>query len=118
MKKFNRFIDSAALLEVPLSNGRFTWSREGLNVSRSLIDRFFIFKDWDDMFENTMVTRQPRFFSYHFPLLLEAGTIAWGPSPFRFYNSWLLNKKVGRIIERALEGCENQGWADLSLAPN
>ena len=42
MRKFNNFIDMSQLMEIPLSNGRFTWSREGRGPVRSLLDRFFI----------------------------------------------------------------------------
>ena len=89
MRQFNAFIDSANLMEIPLQNGKFIWSREGGTAARSLLDRFFINSIWDDEFENSRVTRKARTFFDHFPLLLEAGAILWGPSPFRFCNSWL-----------------------------
>lgn len=103
MRKFNNFIDPANLMEIPLSNRRFTWLRDGNSAVRSLIDRFFINKEWDEIFENTRVSQQTRTFSNHFPLLLEAGSVCWGPSPFRFYNSWLLNKDCNKIITGALK---------------
>lgn len=53
MKKFNKFIEKAHLMEIPLSNGRFTWSREGIRISRSLLDRFFMTNEWDEAFEGT-----------------------------------------------------------------
>ncbi|KAA0063413.1 hypothetical protein E5676_scaffold828G00450 [Cucumis melo var. makuwa] len=99
MRKFNNFIDKANLLEVPLSNGWFTWSCHGSLFARSLIDRFFISKDWDDAFENSRVNRQSPIFSDHFPLILEAGSISWGPSPFRFSNSWFLDKACVAVIK-------------------
>lgn len=40
MRKFNNFISVVNLLEIPLSNGRFTWCREGVVISRSLIEYF------------------------------------------------------------------------------
>ena len=40
-----KFITESKLLEIPLSNGKFTWSREGRSVSRSLLDRFLISAD-------------------------------------------------------------------------
>ena len=42
MRKFNNFIDNSKLIEVPLLNGKFTWSREGRTASRSLLDRFLV----------------------------------------------------------------------------
>lgn len=117
MKRFNNFIDSANLIEIPLSNGRFTWSREGISVARSLIDRFFINKEWDEIFENTRASRQPRTFSDYFPLLLEAGLVSWGPSPFRFCNSWILNKECDKIINGALKDSSRViGWAGFVLS--
>ena len=43
MRKFNNFIEEPKLIQVPLLNGKFTWSKEGRVVLRSLLDRFFIF---------------------------------------------------------------------------
>ena len=80
MSLFNKFIDPANLTEIPLQNGRFTWSRKGGSPSRSLQDRF-INKNWDDLLENSCVSRKACMFSDHFPILLEAGAIIWGPSP-------------------------------------
>lgn len=41
MRKFNNFIEPK-LIQVPLLNGKFTWSKEGRVVSRSLLDRLFV----------------------------------------------------------------------------
>lgn len=57
MRKFNNFITLAQLMEIPLSNGKFTWPREGNVTSRTLLDRFLISSSWDDSFANTRVTR-------------------------------------------------------------
>jgi len=75
---FNNFIDTTNLREIPLQNRRFTWSREGNQVARSLLDRFFIYREWDDAFDNTRVTRHARTFSDYFPLVLEVGAVSWG----------------------------------------
>ena len=91
MSIFNKFIVLVNLSEIPLHNEQFTLSRESGSPSRSLLDRFLINKDWDDLFENSRVSRKARIFSDHFPIFLEAGAILWGPNPFRFCNSWLLS---------------------------
>ena len=41
IRLFNNFIDSVNIMELPLQNGRYTWSREGGSASRSLLDSFF-----------------------------------------------------------------------------
>ena len=103
IRQFNAFIDSSNLMEIPLQNGKFIWSREGGTAARSLLDRFFINSKWDDEIENSRVTRKARFFSDHFPLLLEADAILWRPSPFRFCNSWLSIKECNKVIEEIVE---------------
>lgn len=52
IQKFNNFIQVLGLMEVPLSNGKSTWSRGSNDISHFLIDRFFISKEWDELFEN------------------------------------------------------------------
>ena len=39
MHHFNKFIAAVNLTELPLQNGRFTWSMDGSSLSRSLLDR-------------------------------------------------------------------------------
>ena len=74
MRRFNNFIAAANLMKIPLSNGRFTWSRKGTTVSHSLLDRFLISSTWDDLFANTRVSRQAGTMSDNFPILLKAGS--------------------------------------------
>ena len=82
MSLFNKFIVSVNLSEISLHNGRFTWSRESDSPSRSLLDKFLINKDWDDLFENSRVSRKARIFSYHFPIFFGGGCNIMGPYPF------------------------------------
>lgn len=70
-------------MEIPLSNGKFTWSRE-TNPAHSLLNRFLITKSWGEIFDNCRVSRKVITPSDHFPLLLEAGAFEWGPSSFSF----------------------------------
>ena len=58
MRKFNKFIEDSNLFEIPLSNGKFTWSGEGNTISKSLLDRFLINSEWDDLFADTSATRK------------------------------------------------------------
>lgn len=116
MRKFNNFIIKTKLLEIPLSNGKFTWSREGGANSRSLLDRLLISSKWDDIFANSRVSRLVRILFDHFPILLEADLFEWGPPPFRFCNSWIEIKDCCRIIENTLESENQQGWVGFVLS--
>ena len=115
MRKFNKFIRESKLLEIPLSNGKFSWSREGRTVSRSLLDRFLVTDDWDESFVDTRASQKERLASDHFPILLEFGAFEWGPSPFRFCNSWLLDKQCCHIIKNSLTSGNHQGWAGFVI---
>lgn len=116
MRKFNRIIEELDLLEVPLSNGKFTWSRMGDDSTHSLLDRFFHSREWDNLFNTSSVSRGERITSDHFPIILDAGDCNWGPSPFRFYNSWLENKECVSIIESKLLKDRSYGWAGFVIS--
>ena len=77
---------------------------------------FFINKDWDNLLENSGSLAKPAaIFSDHFPILLEAGAIIWGPSPFRFCNSWLLSNECNLLIEETVTNFTHHGWAGFIL---
>ena len=116
MRKFNKFIEEWKLIEVILLNRKLTWSREGRVVLRSLLDRFLVTFDRDKAFANTRVTRQVRISSNHFPFLLEAGAFEWEPSPFRFCNSWLLDKNCCQFIENSLTTSTPPSWMGFALS--
>lgn len=44
MSNFNGLVANTNLTEISLSNGMFTWARDGNVASRSLIDTFLTFK--------------------------------------------------------------------------
>ena len=115
MWQFDNLIDSLSLLEIPLQNGRFTWSRDGSSASRSLLDRLFVNKEWDEIFENSRVNRKACTIPDYFPILLKAGSITWGPSPFRFCNRWLFFSECNNIIKEAWNNASLTGWAGFVL---
>lgn len=117
MRKFNNFIATVHLMEIPLSSDKFTWSREGSVIPQSLIDRFLISNIWDETFANTRVTRQVRILSNHFPILLEVGSFKWRPPPFRL-KGWLDLKGVLQVIENSLDFENNKVGLVLSFPLN
>ena len=50
----------------------------------SRLDRFLISDEWEGYFNNVVQSILPMPVSNHFPILLDAGGILRGPSPFRF----------------------------------
>lgn len=56
-EKFNLLIKELGRLEIPLSYGKCTWSRIGDGQSQSVLDRFFVPKEWDLLFEDSRTSK-------------------------------------------------------------
>lgn len=114
MRISNGTIDELELLEIPLANGKFTWSKMGNDSKQSLIDQFLVTKEWSSLFINSRVSRAERVTSNHYPILLEAGDFKWGPSPFRFFDSCLSDKDCRSLVELKLAEEKSYGWAGFT----
>ena len=55
----------------------------------SRIERVLVSHDWEDHYPDVTQWALPCPISDHFPILVEAGGILRGKSPFRFENMWL-----------------------------
>ncbi|XP_071703927.1 uncharacterized protein [Rutidosis leptorrhynchoides] len=96
--KFNNFINSANLIDLPLGGKKFT--RMCLNTQKfSKLDRFLIsgtiLNIWPDISSKTL----ERDLSDHCPILLKNSFTDFGPKPTRVFNSWLKLKNANDIIK-------------------
>ena len=99
MRHFNNFIREAELIDLPLSNGLYTWSNNRSPPTLTLIDRFLATEDLLEKFSNAGVQKLNRPTSDHYPILLSMGCCKWGPSPFRFENMWLNHSEFLPMVE-------------------
>lgn len=71
--------------------------------------------------QNSIIRRQhftalPREYSDHCPLVLQTTSIDFGPSPFRFFNSWLSYPGLSELILDTVSSFHFIGPPDKSLA--
>ena len=107
MNAFKDFIHNIQLLDIPPSNGRFSWFRGN---SKSRLDRLLINPEWLAIFPNLKSTLLNRTISDHCPLLASSSEKNWGPKPFRLINCWLSHPSCLKVI--------NESWSssfNLSL---
>ena len=116
MEEFHNFINSCALVDLPLQGGDFTWSRCGEVPASSRLDRFLISLEWEDHFIEAIQKRLPQPLSDHFPICLENGSFQRGRVPFKFENMWLEVEGFRDLIKRWWEEARIEGYASFVVA--
>ncbi|GJU14888.1 RNA-directed DNA polymerase, eukaryota, reverse transcriptase zinc-binding domain protein [Tanacetum coccineum] len=101
---YNTFIDSSGLI-LPIGGRLFTWmNKAGTKLSK--LDRFLITEDVLDSTLDIRITALDRLWSDHTPILLHVLKSNFGPTPFKFYNSWLLRDDFDDIVKSAWSNLE------------
>ena len=89
MFKFSDFIAKHLSVDLRLVGGEYTWFQDYDIPLISKIDRVLMSADWKEHFLDVTQRTLPRVVLDHCPLLVEAGGMSRGKSPFRFENMWL-----------------------------
>lgn len=85
------FVNETFLLDLPLEQSNFTWYSDRNGGLWSRIDRWLMNEEAMLLLQGCHQIAENWGLSDHRPILLVVGTVNFGPRPFRFYNSWLLD---------------------------
>ncbi|CAH1426155.1 unnamed protein product [Lactuca virosa] len=115
---FNNFIDDVGGVDVPMIRKRFT-RVDSSNVKLSKLDRFLVSEDIYDRFQGLQVAVLDRLWSDHCLILLHEVKVAYGPPPFRFFNSWMELDRFDEMIRSSVsEFVVNQSWSKFVVFKN
>ncbi|GJZ49247.1 putative RNA-directed DNA polymerase, eukaryota, reverse transcriptase zinc-binding domain protein [Tanacetum coccineum] len=85
---FNDFITENSLIDIPLGGFNFTWTNKwGTKMSK--LDRFLVFESFYETFPHATGLVLEKGIPDHRPILLKESIVDYGPTPFRFFHSWL-----------------------------
>ncbi|GKB42250.1 RNA-directed DNA polymerase, eukaryota, reverse transcriptase zinc-binding domain protein [Tanacetum coccineum] len=85
---FNEFINDASLTDVPLGGYNYTWTDKwGSKMSK--LDPFLVSEKKFDAFPHSTGVILEKGLPDHRPILLKEFHVDYGPTPFRFFHSWL-----------------------------
>ncbi|XP_022040636.1 uncharacterized protein LOC110943189 [Helianthus annuus] len=94
---FNSFINSAALSEYAMIGCRFTYMKDdGQKFSK--IDRVLVCHSFLSRWPAAKLIGLPRYRSDHRPLMLICSDVSFGKPPFRFFNSWLKEDGLEKVV--------------------
>ena len=54
MRRFSNVIEDLELRDLPLQGGPYTWSGGLNNLSKSRLDRFLVYEEWESLFSGTV----------------------------------------------------------------
>jgi exonuclease III len=88
MGRFRRTLNDLALMELPLTGRKFTWSSGGDSPTLSRLDRVFYSIEWENLFPNCVLQSAASQDSDHCPLILGLNDLLRGKGRFHFAFFW------------------------------
>ncbi|XP_021998584.1 uncharacterized protein LOC110895568 [Helianthus annuus] len=113
---FNAFINGAGLLEYPMTGGNFTFVSGHSEVKLSKLDRFLVNVEFMFWWPMAKAAVQERGASDHCPITLSCNIVDFGPIPFKFFNSWLGDQNVAKIVSNKIKEGIKKWRKEASLA--
>ncbi|GJX44385.1 RNA-directed DNA polymerase, eukaryota [Tanacetum coccineum] len=112
---FNSFISLASLIDLPLDGYAYTWANKTAN-KMSKLDRFLVSKGLLVSFLFRSALFLDRNLSDHRPILMWELSIDYGPTPFRFFQSWFNLDGFDKMVEdtwKSLATVDSNGMINL-----
>lgn len=106
-RKFNEFIS--------MGGRKYTYMTDG-GEKLSKIDRILVGPKFMGKWPNASLISLPRELSDHCPLVLLTLICDFGPSPFRFFNNWLMDPNFGDVVREAAASFQFNGPPDKLLS--
>ncbi|GKC54978.1 RNA-directed DNA polymerase, eukaryota [Tanacetum coccineum] len=103
---FNSFISSSGLIDIQMEGYSFTWAHPSAS-KMSKLDRFLLSNGLLSFFPHLSAVCLDRHLSDHRPILLKEVHSDFGPTPFRFFHSWLDLPGFDEMI--------SSSWASFNL---
>ncbi|XP_068504049.1 uncharacterized protein [Phaseolus vulgaris] len=107
---FNNFIDSNALLDLPVVGKIFTWFKAD-GSAKSRLDRVLVSDEWLEVWPMSKQYVQKREVSDHCAIVVKAVDKDWGPKPFRSIDAWFMEKGLSKMVEDKWVSYVTQGSA-------
>ncbi|GAU38645.1 hypothetical protein TSUD_276840 [Trifolium subterraneum] len=111
---FNHFIEDNNLIDLPLSGRKFIWFKgDALWMSR--LDRFLLSREWCLTWPDCTQVARMRGLSDHFPLILAANEVDWGPRPSRMLKCWKNVHGYNIFVKDNWNSYQVDGWGEFVL---
>ncbi|XP_057432197.1 uncharacterized protein LOC130724947 [Lotus japonicus] len=112
---FKFFVDSLDLIDLNMENGTFTWNSSRSDGPRSKLDRWLLNDEAILRFDGASQSAEDWGISDHRAITLRLGSTDFGPKPFCFYNSWLMEEGFKEMVEEWWCSAVVEGWSGFVL---
>ncbi|GKV46742.1 hypothetical protein SLEP1_g53717 [Rubroshorea leprosula] len=109
MKDFDEFIVSTDLVDVKLTNRRYTWYKPD-GTARSRLDIFLLSTKMSNLEGEWIQQGLPRNISDHCAIVLKSRSADWGPRPFRVLDAWQQHLDFKKFVEDKWSEMEVEGF--------
>ncbi|GKV26308.1 hypothetical protein SLEP1_g35639 [Rubroshorea leprosula] len=110
MRDFDEFIETTGLVDIKLTNRRYTWYKPD-GTARSRLDRFLLSTEMNNLGGEWIQQGLPRNISDHCAMVLKSKTTDWGPRPFRVLDAWKQHPDFKKAVEDKWREMAVEGYA-------